>query len=366
MPTQRMTRRRFLDASLGASVALLAASATKTSRAQALRDIKLTLSWIPDGTSIPCYVAKTKGFWAKRGLSVSIARGNGSTAAVLALAGGQFDFCFASSPAGVLASVQGLKITHVACTSYNSTMSVAVLADSAIKAPKDLEGKKLGCVVDSGDFPFLPVFARKAGFDLAKVNIVHTNANIRNQLLVQKQIDAMTGYAASSAPLLVSQGVGIRYFEYANYGLSLYGNTLMTRTEFLENEPEVCAAIVDGLMEGVEYSLLHPTEALDILMQDLPEMAAAPRTREQARLGLGVNTVTLLQGPVRTQGLGYAEPAAFEQMIDLTMKYLAKPTDARPAVAEMLTNRFVSKLHLTDAQWTQIADSVAPFNRYIL
>jgi NitT/TauT family transport system substrate-binding protein len=360
------TRRRFIQGGLAASTGLALASASKPIHAQPLRKIKLTLSWIPDATSLPCHVAQAKGFWAKRGLDVDVVRGTGSSAAVQAMVNGQFDFCYASAPAGVVASTKGMKITHIAVTSYNSTMSLAVLADSPIKTPKDLEGRSLGCVIDSGDYPFLPVFAAKAGIDLKKVSIVQTDLKIRNQLLVQKKIDAMTGYTQTSAPLLISQGVGMRYFQYANYGLALYGNSLMTRTELYKKEPALCQAVVDGLLEGFKYMMLNPQESLDLLMKEVPESALVPTARAQYQLGYGVNVVTMLQGPVREQGLGYGDPAAYEQMIDLTMKYVAKPDDVRPTAAEMLTNEFVGKLHLADEEWKRVDESVASFKQYIL
>jgi len=91
-----------------------------------------------------------------RGLELEIARGFGSVAAAQTIAGGQFDFGIVAAPPLVLSVAKGLPLVSLATCDYDATMGVGVLADSAIKQPRDLAGKKIGAVPTSGEYPFFP------------------------------------------------------------------------------------------------------------------------------------------------------------------------------------------------------------------
>ncbi|WP_164094654.1 ABC transporter substrate-binding protein, partial [Serratia marcescens] len=80
------------------------------------------------------------------------------------------------------------------------------LAGSPIRTPKDLEGKKLGASVTSGEYPFMPLYAEKAGFDLAKVQVVQVDGKVRERTLVEKQVDAVSAFATSTVPSLAPLG----------------------------------------------------------------------------------------------------------------------------------------------------------------
>src|SRR4051812_45880285 len=159
MPT--LTRR----VALTAGGALLAAP--RIARAQAA--IKLTLPWLAQGSTAYCYIAKEMGAFSRRGLNVETSRGFGSVAAAQALTQGQFDYAVVSAGPMILAAARELPITGLATTNYDMTMGIMIRADSPIRTAKDLEGKRLGAVPTSAEYPFWPAFARRAGVDLSKV-----------------------------------------------------------------------------------------------------------------------------------------------------------------------------------------------------
>jgi len=201
-------RREFVkQAALGAAaVATASGAGVGTVFAQAKKKVSFTLPWLANGESLFAFVALEKGMWAKRGLDVDVTRGFGSVGAAQSIAQGKFDFGFAAAPAGILQAAKGLKMVMLGCCTYNPTMGVGVLQDSPIKTPKDLEGKKMGCVVSSGEYPFLPAFAERAGFDLSTVTIVQVDNKIRESALIAGQVDAISGFASGSVASLVSKG----------------------------------------------------------------------------------------------------------------------------------------------------------------
>lgn len=96
--------------------------------------------------------AKDGGFFKKHGLDVSFVPATGGNAGVAALQGGAADVVFVSSAAAFAAMAQGVDLTIVsgAVRTGPQTNGVIVKADSLIRGPGDLAGKKVGVLELSG------------------------------------------------------------------------------------------------------------------------------------------------------------------------------------------------------------------------
>ncbi|HVH82541.1 MAG TPA: ABC transporter substrate-binding protein, partial [Stellaceae bacterium] len=333
MGTGRNLTRRRLFAATGAVAAGAAANLPlpRMVFAQTPTPVKFTLPWVSEGSNLFTYVAKGMGFWSKHGLDVSIARGSGSVASAQAIGSNQFDFGLSVPPAAILQSVKGLSLVALATCAYDATMGIGMLNESPIKTPKDLEGRQLGSTATSGEFPFLPAFADKAGFDLSKVTINQVDNKVRDRLLPEKKVDAISGFASSAMPSYVATGVAAHFMLFSEYGIPNYGNTVFTQPDRLEKQPELCAAFVDGVMQGVKATLLDPTEAIKVFFKEVPELALAAQAKEQIRVGTGIMTFVATRETLKTKGMGYIDPKDYEAMTDLVMKYIAKPEDKRPS-----------------------------------
>jgi ABC-type nitrate/sulfonate/bicarbonate transport system substrate-binding protein len=313
----------------------------------ATRKITLTLPWVAEGGNLFAYVAKANGYWAERGLDVDIARGYGSLAASQAVGNRQFDFGLAASSAGIQQTAKGLPVMQLMSCGYDSTMGICFLEDSGISSLSGLEGKKLGATATSGEFPFLPAFAANAGFDMSKVEVVQVDAAVRQRILMEKQVSAISGFAVSFLPVFVANNIKTRFMLYSQHGLNFYNNALMTQPRRVAEEPEVCQAMADGLAEAIRFCLLNPDQALNIFFKQVPEAALTPGGKIQAKVGLGIFRVSMLSEVLRSNPIGYAVPADYESMTDLVMKHLAAPGDSRPAVDAVMTNQFAGPVRLT-------------------
>jgi ABC-type nitrate/sulfonate/bicarbonate transport system substrate-binding protein len=348
----------------------MAAAATITGlprrvASQGTRNIRFSLPWVVEGSSMFVFTAKTKGYWAKNGLNVEILKGSGSVAAAQAIATGQFDFGMAGTTAGFMQALKGLPLTCIGVCSYDAMQGIGLVADSPIKTPKDLEGKKLGSVVVSGEYPFLPLFAERAKFDLSKVNAQQVDAQIRDRLLADKSVDAISGFGTSVVPGLAAKGIETKWFLYSKYGITNYSNTIMTRQEILEKDPALCEAVVDGIMQAIKFQLLNPQEAMDLFFKEAPELAMASTGRDMVRIGVGVWAVTVLNDIVKNNGLGFADPADMKTMAELTQKYVIKSDAAIPAMDTLYTNKFAGKLKLSTSEWQSAVSTFKDFAKYL-
>src|ERR1700753_1351857 len=234
---------------------------------QGATKVTFTTSWIPEGPNLFAYVARDKGFWKKAGLDVSGARDWGPAPAAKAVSAGTFDFGMAATPTVIVQAAKKLPITCIGQINYDALMGIGLLAGSPIKQPKDLEGKKLGASVASGEYPFLPLYAEKAGFDLAKVQMVQLDGKVRERSLMEKQVEAVSAFATSTIPSLEPLGTDVRFMLFRDAGIEFYGQSLTTQPQRLEKDPNLCAALVDGAMEAIRFTMTNFDEALAIFLK---------------------------------------------------------------------------------------------------
>lgn len=356
-------RRTFLQGTT-ASLALSSTLPTR-SHAQSLRKVTFTQAWLPDGSNMFIYAAKNKGYFRKRGIDLEISRGFGSVAATQAIGSGKFEFGLAAAVAGIQQSVKGLEIVQLGTVHYDSTMGVVVLADSPIKTPKDLEGRKLGSTVTSGEYPLLPLFFNNSGVDASKVQRVQLDAQVRNRALITKEVDAISAFAGSSIPSLAAQGIETRFLPYSKHGIVAYGLSLMTQPKMLAQDPALCQAIVDASLEGLVLSLRNPDEAIEAVVGELKEVAMTASGRDQLRIGSGMYNVTTLAPDAKRNGIGWQDPEVMKRQADIVMNFLAEKGDKPPAMDKLYTNRFVGGVKLSDADWTAAEQRSAQYRKLI-
>jgi NitT/TauT family transport system substrate-binding protein len=327
------------------------------------RQVKFTLPWLAQGSFAFVYMASAKDFMKKRGIEMSIARGFGSFASAQSISAGQFDCGLCAAPALTLSVAKGLPLIALATTDYDATMGVGVLADSPIRKPQDLAGKKIASVPTSAEFPFFPAYAKKVGLDIGTIEPVHVDNKVLERVLEEKQVDAITSFAASSGAILLSKGMPTRWMLYSTAGIKNHGQTIAVTTDTLAKDPAFCEAMVDGLLEGIAFTLTNPDETIDLFLKQLPELALNPSAKEVTRLGLVMWQHSVEHPESRAHGLGWSDPQAFTEMTDLVMEYLAQPGMKRPELDALFTNRFTGKVKLDEAQWAQVRQRVSEYDK---
>jgi len=329
------------------------------------RTVKFTLAWLAQGSFAYVYVARAKGIMKARGIDFDIARGFGSMASAQAVAGGQFEFGIVAAPPLILSVAKGLPLIALATCDYDATMGVAVLDSSPIAKPQDLAGKKIASVPTSGEFPFFPAYAAKVGLAPNSIEFVHVDNKVLEQVLMEKEVDAITSFALGSASAMLSKGVQSRWMLYSAAGIRNDGQTITTQKKTLESDPALCEAVTGGLLEALAFSLTDPEESLGLFRKEVPEMALNPSAKEFARIGLGMWQHGVDRPEAREHGLGWSNAASYAETTDLVMQYLNSPGMQRPQPDALFTNRFAGNIKLTEADWAGVRQRVAEFDKYL-
>jgi NitT/TauT family transport system substrate-binding protein len=330
------SRRTFLRHSAGVGLAVAAGIRTGPARA-AMQKVDFQLDWIPYGRHAPYYTALEKGFYASKGLDVSIEQGRGATQGFARLIAGQTQFLF--QDVGVMMGVrakQGAKVEALACMYQTTPHTVFYIKGRGISKPKDLEGKKIA--FSPGDSPKLmfPAFAKANGIDESKIHWLSVDPNSKNAVLLNHQVDAMLTYVFT-LPVLQKAAQGgdvVETFVYGDYGADFYSNGLMAMESYAKKNPEITRGFVQATMQGVKYTIEHPEEAIKFLKKHQPQLDEQTALKEIPILRKLTN-YDHIKGP-----LGSMSTEKMQATQDLLIKYLGLKNP--PPVAELFTNKFLS------------------------
>lgn len=303
-------------------------------QAWAETDIKFTLDWKFQGPTAAFLVAADKGFYAEEGLDVSIDSGNGSAGAVTRVAGGAYQMGFADINALVDFNVQnpGQSVKAVMMAYDAPPFSLFTLKKNNIAKAEDLVGRKLGAPVFDASYKLFPAFAHETGIDEAAVERVNMDPALRETMLVQGQVDFISGHYFSSMLDLKSKGVAeedIQFFLYADYGMDFYGNAVIASGDFIKEHPEAVAGFIRATVRGWKDIIADPEGAIDIVAKSDPLIDKGLEL-ERLQLALDVNVLT---DHVKANGIGDVDEARLRSAIaQLAIAYDLKSTPEPDAV----------------------------------
>ena len=160
---------RSLAIALAAAIGIAAPLAAATP-ATAETKLKMVLNWKYQGPQGWFFLAQDRGYFKAAGLDVTMDQGNGSGAPIPLVANGTYDVGFGDINALIqFAATKPAEAPIAVYVMYNQPpFTIAVRADSAIKTPKDLEGKTLGGAAGDGALKLFPAFCAIAKIDCSE------------------------------------------------------------------------------------------------------------------------------------------------------------------------------------------------------
>ena len=310
--------------------------------AEKAKDIPITirLDFIVGGNHAPWFVASEKGFYAKRGLNVTIQPGTGSADTIRTIAAGGADVGFANVSTAIVGRSRGAAVVSVAQLGY---IAVTVLwrEDTDIKSLKDLERKSWAISPGQAQWFLLPALARINNLDFKSIKIEETAPPLQPAALLAKKADFITMFRASNDEVAemtaAKQGIRLKRIHMRDAGLDIYGSALVVKEEDIKRRPEMIRAYVEGTMEGLRYTRDHQDEALRILLKLKPEL-----DKELTRLQIknGVEEV-FIPAESLASGFGYMKPDVMEKTVKISNEFF--DVAGKIAAAGVYNNQFIGK-----------------------
>jgi NitT/TauT family transport system substrate-binding protein len=325
---------------LAAGAAAIAAPVPRNARAQDARRATIAMDWAFQGVTAPWTMAQDRGWFREAGADIVVNRGFGSGDTVVKVASGASDMGYADIYTLVrfLGQNPSQRLVAFFMVHDRSASSICVLADGPIARPIDLVGRKLAAPAGDSSRVLFPLFARKAGFDPARVNWIDVSADLRETMLVRRQADGVSGLIPTISMNL--KGVGLdgsrtRYFPYGDFGLPLYGHVLFTTEAFAQANAAILTATVRGTVRGLRAMIADPVAAAEAANRREPLLDV---TTELERIRLCLDTM-FVTPHVRANGFGRVDMARLDStVVEVSGAFgLARPIPA----SELYTERFL-------------------------
>ena len=246
--------------------ALLAAVASTLSVTTALGQTKLTIGYSGANVFMASFVAKDQGFFAKRGMDVTLQLVQIGSVAAAAMQAGSLQVGAVTVPQFLLSVEGGVESQIVAGASFqsrtNPTIGVVAREGSNIKSVTDFRGKRVGIPGFNGvNHVVMVKWLKNGGVDASQVTFVETLFPQMGDLLKGGQIDAAT----PAEPFL-----GRIQQTKSGYLVSAYGGEvspsylesfyIMTR-DFVQKNPKVAREFKEAIREAVDWIGKNETEA---------------------------------------------------------------------------------------------------------
>jgi NitT/TauT family transport system substrate-binding protein len=326
---------------LGLTVVAWSMLTAFTLPASAQTDLKFALDWKFEGPSAPYFVALDKGYYKAEGLNVSIDSGPGSVAGIARVAAGTYPIGFfdINSLARFRDQTPDKDVKAVLMVYDKPPFAIVSLAKSGIGKPKDLEGKTLGAPAPDGAFAQWKAFVKENGVDDSKVKIENVGFPVREPMLADGKVDAITGFSFSSYFNLLTKGIpesDIKVMLMSDHGIVLYGNAIMVNPDFAKQNPKVVAGFVRATIKGIIDTIKDPDGAIKSVMK---RNETAEEKIELARLKMSLND-NFVTPWVKANGVGGIDEQRMAKAIDqIAVTYEFK--NAKPKPADIFTSEYL-------------------------
>jgi NitT/TauT family transport system substrate-binding protein len=246
----------------------------------ALAQTKLIVGYTPANAFMPAFVAKDKGFFAKRGLDVTLQTvPQGSTIAG-AMAGGTMQVGTLTAPVYLLSGEGGIDTQIVAASTYqaksNPTIALMAREGSNIKSAADMKGKRMGVPGLNGVNHVVAMkWLENNGVPRNQVTYVETGFAQMGDLLKGSQVDLVVPVEPFITRLEQTK-VGYQVTVPTITDSYLESFYIMMR-DFVQKNPKAARDFREALREAVAYIKSNEADArkTQVTYLKLPEAAAA-------------------------------------------------------------------------------------------
>jgi NitT/TauT family transport system substrate-binding protein len=235
--------------------------------AQALTKVNVVLNFAADGGAAGFYHAQEHGYFRELGLDTTIEPSKGSADAITRTASGAADIGVGDISTLVEFASRRPEIAPKAVFILHnrSPQTVIALKASGITKLTDLHGRILGQGPADAPSRMFAALANIAGLDMSRIEVRQFSPQLRDTMLLTKQVDAVTGFDSTVLFNLKANGTAlddVTVIYYADNGLDVYGNAILANPAFLQAKPDAVKAFVRAAARGWRDAIADPKAAM--------------------------------------------------------------------------------------------------------
>jgi PAS domain S-box-containing protein len=222
----------------------------------------LQLKWTHQFNFAGYYAAVEKGFYREAGLEVTIKEGQPGMDFVEEVISERANYGV-EMPELLLARHKGKPVVVLAAIFQHSPQIILARADSGIKSPHNLIGKKVMWRFDSA--AELRAMLINENISLEQIKFLKLSWNIND--LIDGKVDAIHAYVTDQPLSLEKAGIESKILYPINYGIDFYGDCLFTSEKELSEHPDRVSAFREASLLGWAYAMDNPEELMEIIRE---------------------------------------------------------------------------------------------------
>lgn len=213
------------------------------------------LSWIKNTEFAGQYIADTNGYYTNAGFqNVNLMAGGPTVQQDAVVASGKAFIGISSPDISAPAILKGAPNIIVAAIFQKNPFAVMSLAESPIKTPRDMIGKKVG--VQSTNESVWKAFLKANKIDESKVTLVPSQFD--PSPLVDKQVDGWFSFITNEPNLLKVKGVQTHSFLLNDFGYPLVSQVYVVQKDSLTKDRDKIKALLLADIKGWHGSIKDP------------------------------------------------------------------------------------------------------------
>lgn len=235
---------------------------------------KLRISAVPIAGFTPIYAADKLGFFKQEGLEVTIDRAAGGAQTVPLLVQGTLQLAVTPVVSAALANQQGFNL-RILPPSLDAKQKVPgqtaqiVLADSAIKSPADLKGKRVAVnTINSVNWLYDRAFVRAKGkIDPADVQYTEVPFPSMVDTLLRGSVDAINVPQPFHHIAVATGKVRVLGYPFVETQPGLHIAPYAGTAAWLDANPKTVKAFVSAMSKAVEHMRTNPQDAKRLIAE---------------------------------------------------------------------------------------------------
>lgn len=263
-------------------LALAAVSLTMSAQfAHALDKVVMGTNWLAQAGHGGFYQALADGIYEKHGLDVKIEMGGPQVNNRPMLAAGRLDFLLTGNLLLSFNNVANGVPTIVVAAFYQKDPQVLMAHEGVYKDFGDLKNAPTILLAKDGQFSFWPWLVKEFGFRDEQLRPY--GYSLAQFLSDQKTVQQ--AYATAEPLYAAKQGAKVATYLLADHGYNTYANTIETRLDLVEKNPELVQRFVDATIEGWNNFLYGDhSKAYELILKQNPDMSAETLDAELAKI----------------------------------------------------------------------------------
>jgi len=324
-------RLRLISSTLLVVLALMSGLLTGCGSKAKPAEVSLQLKWLHQVQFAGNYIAEQKGYYADENLTVTLKPVDfEQQLSVEKVLSGDSDFGIAAAEEVVVARSEGKPVRAVAVIFRVVPNVFLATPDSGIQSPQDLVGSKIALAPGSSTIIYEAMMDQ---LQIDRSQIEEIPVNVWDLWECWDIAPVCSNYSTNGPVILDQAGEDYGLIWPSDYGISWYGDVLITTDKMIAEQPDVVERFVRATLKGWQQAISNPDLATEATLTYDAEL---DKNFQMAAMKASIPLIDTGEGKI-----GLMRPEAWQQINDILADQGI--IDAPVDVETVYTNEFVEQ-----------------------